>query len=58
VGRAAGGVRARRALGALVDLNNTPKIFMTARKEWELNHHLVDEAVVPTDHIARLRFVC
>ena len=45
-------------MGALVDLNNTPKIFMTARKEWELNHHLVDEAVVPTDHIARLRFVC
>ena len=40
----------QRALGELVELHtNPPKIAMMADQEWELNHHLWDEEVAPTD---------
>jgi len=47
----------QRALGELIELHtNPPRIFMMADQEWELNHHLWDEEVGPTDPITH--FLC
>jgi len=47
----------QRALGELIELHtNPPKIVMMADQEWELNHHLWDEEVGPTDPITHFFF--
>jgi len=47
----------QRALGELIELHtNPPKIVIMADQEWELNHHLWDEEVGPTDPITHFFF--
>jgi len=47
----------QRTLGELKELHtNPPMIFMMADQKWELNYHLWDEEVAPTEPITHFNF--